>query len=71
MSALAKENQMHPVTNPMVMSLSQVTPTPHSITPTVSQDGSMIQSGHLPDSGVVDHGDINISMADNSQEVSI
>ena len=70
MSALAKESQTHTVVNPMLMSLS--TTTPHSLTPTVSQDGSMITSAHLPDTGaVVDHGDVNVVVTDTTQDVAV
>ena len=71
MSALAKENQVHPVVaNPMVMSLSQTTATPRSLTPTVSQEGSMIMStSHQPEGAVIDHGDISLAVGETSQEV--
>ena len=69
MSALAKESQTHTVVNPMLMSLS--TATPHSLTPTVSQDGSMITSTHLPDSAIVDHGDVNLTVTDTTQDVPV
>ena len=63
---------MHPVVNPMVMSLSQTTATPRSLTPTVSQEGSMITStSHLPEGVTIDHGDVNLTAGETSQEVNI
>ncbi|KAL3879973.1 hypothetical protein ACJMK2_032247, partial [Sinanodonta woodiana] len=51
-----------------ITTISQATPTPHSMTPTASMDASMLSSAQSET--VVDHNDITVSVTDKGHDVN-